>query len=208
MSRYGSIPWKALETHAAVLFLLGGLVQTINITLQILTRLGSLGIPEIARDVTLAVALILALLGLLGLAPGVRESYPRLTRAGSIFAGLGILGLLAVAIGEPILQGDEPPAWFAPVVLFYILGVPLSFLIFSIVTLRSNEGSRLTGVLLLVVFGAFLFFLHLIPIDVGRLLAQIPSLVIAAGFLALGYRRHVDSVSTDATGEVQDPMAG
>lgn len=181
------IPWESLETRSASLLLLAGLIQLVNVTLQVLPRVSDLAVPELVRDLILVSAGIVALVGLLGLVPRLKKDVPRLARAGSVFAVLGVIGLLAVAIAEPVHGADEPPAWFAPVLILYIVGYPLSFLLFGTASLRTNTVSRSVGSILILVFISSLFFFHLIPLPVEGLLVEIPAFIIGVGLAAAGY---------------------
>lgn len=213
MTSNQTIPWDSLEKRSAAAWLVAGGLQLILVAQFVLRAHTNLYAPELVRDFILGTAGILALIGLLGLVPRLRQKAPRLARAASITAALGIIGLLAVVIGEPVLKsflgaGEEPPAWFAPILILYIIGVPLSFLLSGAASLRTATPSRRVGSILLLVFIAFLFFFHLIPLHVEGLLAQIPSFVIGIGFIAVGYLLRSKSLSSGRTEPSSDPSVG
>lgn len=208
-----TIPWEWLEKQSAAAFLIAGGLKLLHVAQSLLLELSTFSIPELARDLSLAIALFFAVIGLLGFIPRFRDAMPRLARSASIIAVLALIGLLAVAIGEPLaeyLQGGEPeqPVWFIPLFLLYFVGVPLSFLIFGSASVRSHSPSRIIGWILLLIFISFLFFFHIIPLFSTRLLTQIPASVIALGFLTVGYLLLADTALQSRHVEASTPGRG
>lgn len=212
MTSNQTIPWDGLEKRSASAWLIAGGLQLLLVAQNVLRAHTDLYAPEFVGDFMLGTAGILALLGLLGLVPPLRQKAPRLARAASIAAALGMIGLLAVVIGEPVLKsllgaGDEPPAWFAPVLILYIIGVPLSFLLSGTASLRTKTPSRRVGAVLLYLFVWFLVFFHLFPIYafIGGFSPRITELAIALGFIAVGYLLRSKSLSSGRTEPSSDP---
>lgn len=191
--------WDSLAKWSATALIIAGFIQLINLLLHTLPTLIDLSTPELARDVTLAAAGSVALIGLLGFVPRLREKAPRFARAGTIVAILGLVGQLAIAVGEPLIGGETPPAWFMPLFLFHWLLVPLSFLLFGTASMHTHTPPRRVGSVLVLVFVSFLFFHHLIPLHVEGVLAQIPSLVIGGGLIAAGYLHHTETPPSGCT---------
>jgi hypothetical protein len=190
MAANQTLPWESLAKWSATALIIAGLVQLFNLLLHTLPALIDLSPPELVRDLTLASAGIVALIGLLGFVPQLREAAPRLTRAGTLVAILALIGQFAIAVGEPLIGGETPPTWFLPFFLFHWILLPLSFLLFGAASVRTHTPSRGVGSILVLVFISFLFFHHMIPVHVEGVLAQIPSLVIGGGLIAAGYLHH------------------
>lgn len=208
MTQKHTVPWESLEHRSASALLVAGGLHLVVVALNVLPIVSSLSPPELAGDLTLGATYVVAFTGLLGLVPRLREATPRLARAGSVLAGLATIGILAVAIGEPVLTafgyGEQPPPWFAPVALLYLIGGPLCFLLFGVASVRTDIPSRSVGAALLAVFVSLLFFFHLIPLPIEGLLAQLPASVIAVSLIAGGYRLRTASASpakTEPSGE-------
>lgn len=193
-----TVPWDWLEKRRAAAFLLAGLLQLIVVALFVLRMETNLVVPELMRDLGLAAAQIPAFIALLGFVPELKEQLPRVARAGGIFAALAVIGILFVAVAEPVGQslfglGEEPPVWMMPILLFYLVGGPLTVLIFAAAILRTGRPSRSIGAVFLVLFVSYLVFFHWIPLSVEGLLVQVPSFVIALGFLASGFLLRAES---------------
>lgn len=198
------VPWESLAKWSGTALIIAGLIQLFNLLLHTLPMLVDLSTPEVVRDVTLASAGIVAVIGLLGFVPRLQEAAPRLARAGTIVAVLGLIGQFAIAVGEPLIGGETPPTWFLPFFLFHWILLPVSFLLFGTAGFRTPTPSRSVGSILVLIFISFLFFHHIIPLHVDGLLAQIPSLVIGGGLIASGYLHHTEGTpdgSAEPSGE-------
>lgn len=199
MAANSPVPWESLERRSQLAFILAGVFLLLNVVLNNLSAIAGTPAPEWTIDIVILSGSIAGLLGLLGLSPRLKSPSPRLTRAGNLIVALGALGILAIAIGKYVLEGEKPPVYLQPLQLFYIIGIPLSFLLFGAACVRTRVPSRSVGLSLLTVFVASLFFFHLIPLDVSGFLTSIPSLVFGVASLATGVLLRTKSRPVDQT---------
>jgi drug/metabolite transporter (DMT)-like permease len=133
---------------AAGFFLINAVIVVSGITT------GSERMTTLLGETFNAAGWAVALVGLLGLYPGVADRNRWLSRAGAVCATIGvvvftILSLLSFAFYVRIIEGSIQN--LVPLILpGVILGGVLSFLLFGISSLRTGAHSRVIGALLLV----------------------------------------------------------
>jgi len=133
---------------AAGFFLINAVIVVSGITT------GSERMTTLLGETFNAAGWAVALVGLLGLYPGVADRNRWLSRAGAVCATIGvvvftILSLLSFAFYVRIIEGSIQN--LAPLILpGVILGGVLSFLLFGVSSLRTGAHSRVIGALLLV----------------------------------------------------------
>lgn len=140
--------WKTLRAWSAVAFLLAGgfwLTDTTYLALELFVGVVT---PE---PVAIKLAAVLAaIVGLLGLYPGLADRLPRLTRAGLVLIGVpGAVWavLLTWGIGAEISPAIQPPPIAVVTVVF--LPIFLGALLYGSASLYTGVPSRAVGVLLL-----------------------------------------------------------
>ena len=147
--------WESLERMNPTLFLVAAgffLINAVIVVSGITT--GSERMTTLLGETFNAAGWAVALVGLLGLYPGVADRNRWLSRAGAVCATIGvvvftILSLLSFAFYVRIIEGSIQN--LVPLILpGVILGGVLSFLLFGVSSLRTGAHSRVIGALLLV----------------------------------------------------------
>lgn len=145
----------------------------------------------------IAAGWIAPLLGLLGLYPVLADRTPRLVQAGVLFAVIGLVAFLFLAVASVIafVQGLEITEIPIPVVVLLpgiIAGSLLTFVAFSIASLKSEAHPRIAGVLMLVPSAIFVTNFLILPAirgpgpnppEVGFVITSLLTL----SMLAIGY---------------------
>lgn len=146
--------WESLEQSRSKLFFLAGLLFAVNVVVIATgTATGSERMTMLLGETFNAAAWAVALLGLIGLYPGVANRRSWLARLGAVCAAIGVvvftaLSILSLVYYVEIIQGNIES--LVPLILpGVIIGGVLSFLLFGIASLRTDDHPQIVGVLLL-----------------------------------------------------------
>lgn len=149
--------WGAVERWSATAFLSGGVIFAADTALVASGLAAGTEPPLTLGQTFVGAAWTAALVGLLGLYPGLAGRSRWLVRAGAVFAGIGAVTMAAMAATSfgyysGVLPGGE--SGLSEVVVFFLPGVVvgcvLGFASFGVASLRTEVLSRSVGVLLLV----------------------------------------------------------
>lgn len=182
--------WGLFEQWSAMAFLLGGLLMVIDAAFVAANVITGAQHFLLLGEVFVGAAWTAALVGLLGLYPGLADRSRWLSRAGVVFIviGMAVFPLLAVAsLGyyTGILTGEFDTTVFIPGVL---IGSVLGFGLFSAAILRTGVHSQSVGILLLV--PPILVVTNILRFVAGFEAATITLAVVigdALAMLAIGY---------------------
>jgi hypothetical protein len=148
------------------------------------------------------VAWTAALLGLLGVYPRLADRSRWLSRAGAVFAGIGVVVFATMAVTVLLYYAGIPAGEYGNVGQFFIPGVlvgsVLGFVSFSFASLRTGVHSRTFGILLLVPA-------VLVVTNILRFVAGLESTTITLGIviadasamLAIGYLLRNEGVAVE-----------
>lgn len=146
--------WAGLERRTATAFGIGGLLMAVDAALVAANIVTGTERFLFLGQGFVGAAWTAALLGLLGLYPRLADRSRWLSRAGAVFAVIGVvtfaamaLSVLVYAVGIPNGDYEAISTLFIPGVL---VGSVLGFVTFSLAGLRSAALPRIVGVLLLV----------------------------------------------------------
>jgi hypothetical protein len=161
MSHDGTTSWEALESWRAILFIVAGVVFAGDLTVL----LYNLAVGTESQYLTLGQGLIgtawaCSFLALLGFYPRLSERSKWLPRIGSVFAAIGFLTVVVMAVVSfglaiGIVPGalEEYTPLFLPGVF---LGIVFGFGLYGVATLRTAVYSQRVGALFLVLVATFL----------------------------------------------------
>ncbi len=112
------------------------------------------------------------LIGLLGLHSVLADRNPRLIQAGLVFAVIGLVAFVVLAVASLVafVQGLEVTEIPIPVVVLLpgiIAGSLLTFVSFSVASLRSDAHPRVVGILMLVPSAIFVTNFLILPAILG-----------------------------------------
>lgn len=164
-------------------------------------------------DVFAPVGHLLALVGLVGLYPVANDCTPTLARIGAVVAAVIALGwaVVTLSILATTLENQPPPIDMLLGVLsiLVLVSTVLPYLLFGVITLRSDVVSRSVGFLLLVPAALLVVLL----VDIAILGASpLDGVVIGAGLalsmLAIGYTLGTTETRTDRTSLDSDVVHG
>lgn len=167
------VPWKWLESRGPTAFIVGAicfLLYAIPASLGQYTGL-EWSIPAWLVDTVLPLGFLLFLIALLGFYPLIRGESPRIAGAGVLFTGIAGLALLVERGAALILSVVEWTVFWEittglePLFLVLAIGTILAAILFGIVSVRTNNPSRLAGVLLLA--PAIILLYHLIAVGLN-----------------------------------------
>lgn len=146
--------WNSLEQRSSTAFLVGGLLMAADafiVAANIVTGTERL---LLFGQVLVGVGWTAALLGLLGLYPQLADRSRWLSRAGVLFAAIGVVVFAVMAVTVLVYLAGIPAGEYSDVGMFFIPGVligsVLGFVSFSGASLRTEVHSRAFGILLLV----------------------------------------------------------
>lgn len=184
--------WGALERRRSSAFLLGGVLLTVDAAIVAAVILTGNDRYLFIGQAVVGAGWTAALVGLLGIYPGVADRSRWLARAGGVFAAVGIvtfavmtLSVLAYATDLVAGEYEAIAASFIPGVL---LGSVLGFVAMSAATLRSGFRSRSFGLLLLL--PAALVLTNILRFAAGNESVGVTLGIVigdAAAMLAIGY---------------------
>lgn len=171
---FGStVPWGGLEARSPALFLLGGLMFGVSAALTVVALVtGAVQQSMVLGEAFIAAGWIAPLLGLVGLYPVLGDRQPWLARAGVLFAVVGLVAFVALAVASVVafVQGLELTEIPIPVVVLLpgiIAGSLLAFVSFSLASLRSDAYASAVGLLLLVPSSIFIVNFLILPLVLG-----------------------------------------
>lgn len=144
--------WRSLERWSATAFLAAGLLMVVDafvVAANIVTGAERL---LLVGQVFVGVAWTAALLGLLGLYPQLADRSRWLSRAGALFAAIGVVVFAVMAVTVVVYLAGIPAGDYSDVGSLFIPGVligsVLGFVSYSAATLRTAVRSRAFGILL------------------------------------------------------------
>lgn len=161
MSAFEMEGWETLESWRATLFIIAGVVFVGDLSIL----LYNLAVGTESQYLTLGQGLIgtawtCSFLALLGFYPKLSERSKWLPRVGSVFAVIGLLTMVVMAlISYGVFTGvipgtlEEYSMYFLPGVF---LGIVFGFGLYGVATLRTALYSQRVGVLFLVLVATFL----------------------------------------------------
>lgn len=184
--------WKWIEQRSAKAFLIGGLLMAVDavlVTANIATGTEQL---LLLGQAFVGVAWTAALLGLLGVYPRLADRSRWLSRAGAVFAVIGVIVFATMSVTVLVYYAGIPVGEYSDVGQFFIPGVligsVLAFITFSAASLRTDVHSGTFGILLLV--PAVLVVANILRFIVGLESATITLGIVigdAVVMLAIGY---------------------
>lgn len=216
MSLDDTVPWESLERRSASLFVLGGLMFAVSAVLTVVAMVtGAIQPNMVLGEAFIAAGWIAPLLGLIGLYPALADRNPRLGRAGLLFALIGLVAFVFLAVASLVafvqgLEITEIPIPVAVLLPGIIAGSLLAFVSFSIASLRSEAHARTVGVLMLIPSGIFVTNFLVLPIilgpgpnppEVGFIITGLLTLAM----LAIGYALRTTDTPTARTDPVSSP---
>lgn len=207
-------PWSVLESWSSTAFLVaGGLLFAFVVLTGITAFTGLLAGTKRALVGAVLVGsglfgLLIAVVGLLGLYPRLRDPAPRLSQVGTgalIAALTGVLfvvGTIAV-VGPPEAPGDVP-SFVPPVFILSGSLIMLGYAVFAIASIRTHTPSRRIG-LLLTIPGIVLLWHYLALAAFGsqHIFEMIDYTVISAAFVTIGL--HLRNEEVPVTGPQPTP---
>ncbi len=183
---------SSLPRWSATAFLVGGFLMVVDaafVTANIVTGTEHF---LLLGQAFVGGAWTAALIGLLGLYSGLADRSQWLSRAGAVFAVIGVVTFAVMAVTVVLYYVGIPDGEYDAIGMFFIPGVlvgsVLGFVTFSVASLRAGVHSRLLSLLLLV--PAILVVTNILRFVVGN-----ESVVITLGIvigdaltmLAIGY---------------------
>lgn len=146
--------WKLLDQWSGTAFVVGGLLMVVDavfVAANILT--GSESFLLLGQSFV-GGAWTIALIGLLGLYPGLADRSRWLSRAGALFTVIGVVVFATMAAASLAYYAGLPPGEYSNIGMYFIPGVligsVLGFVTFSIASLRTDTHSWTVGILLLI----------------------------------------------------------
>lgn len=152
MSDVGRSRWESLEEWSPTLFFVAGGLVAITTALWAVEVFINTD-TQVTRGVFAPAGMAVAFVGMLGLYPSLVDRTPWLARAGALFAGLGIVAMVANVVaagGQLVGIFDARPAWVDPFQLPFLIGIVLGFITFGVAIVRTDVYSRTVGLLLMV----------------------------------------------------------
>lgn len=182
--------WDSIEQWSPVLFIVGGSGVVTHAALMGVEAFTALSTPP---DVFVTAGHLVALVGLLGLYPGLVDRTPTLARVAVAVSAVPIAGWVVMTVGQLLVVAGTWPslAGVLPEVFFVVLlgSSILTYGLFGTATLRSGVASRADGLLVLAP-GGLLAVLLVDSVVTG--LSALDGLVLggalAVSMLALGVR--------------------
>lgn len=212
----GKRVWESLETGSARAFFAGGVTFVFAAVLNVVTVVtGAERLSLMVGEAFIAAGWFGGLVGLLGLYPVLRDRSRWLTRAGAVFAVVGAVTMVVLAVASLVafVQGGGVGDLPVPFIFLFpglVIGSLLAFVSFSVASLRSDVPSRNVGVLLLVPALVFSTNFFILPIIVGtgpappEIIFAVTS-ILALVMLAIGYLLRTGDVPTGGVGLTDEP---
>lgn len=200
-------PLAPLGRWSSLLFLVSGTVGLGYASLYGMEAFA--GTYPAIRDFLGPVSYIIAFVGLLGLHSRLSDRSPLLAHAGAVCAGLAIVGFLISLLTSAGVVASDLPGWIEASQFIFILGGwVLSFLLYSIASLRSDVFPRAVGLVLLGPIAVQALNLGVVIAGLSSPEARLlNSGLWALSYLAIGVALRTYGARTDATGSAVDPAA-
>lgn len=153
MSESGVVPWVVLERWSGTAFLAGAAMFVLSAVITVVDI--AVGVEQLRLhlgQVTVGLGWLGGLVGLLGIHRRLAERNRWLVRVGTFFVAIGLVGYVLVTVGflatfagapESVVSSMEPV--FVPSML---LGSVLTFPLFGVAVLRTDDQPRRVGLLL------------------------------------------------------------
>lgn len=142
--------WESIEQWSPVLFIVGGSGVVTHAALMGVEAFTSLSTPP---DVFVTAGHLVALVGLLGLYPGLVDRTPRLARVAVAVSAVPIAGWVVMTVGQLLVVAGAWPSLteVLPGVFFLVLlgSSIVTYGLFGAATLRCGAVSRADGLLVL-----------------------------------------------------------
>lgn len=198
----GTTRWESLERWSATAFLVGGLILVLDAALVMANIVTGAEHWLLLGQAFVGAGWAAALIGLLGLYPGLADRNRWLSRAGAVFAVIGVVTFAIMAVAVLVYYAGIPDGEYDAVSWFFLPGVligsVLGFASFGVASLRTGVHSRTIGILLLVppVLVAtnvlrFVVGLEAVAITLGIVIGD------ALAMLAIGYVLRTEPTPTD-----------
>lgn len=197
---------EELARWSAAAFVTAGLFRIVNMVLSNLGTFVDATSPEWALDLTLHVAFLAALAGVLALSPRMADRAPRLTRAGVVVVLVAAATQIVTGVAEYVIGAEQPPEPFGVLVALSLVLAPLGFLLFGAVSLRTRVPSRPVGALLLVVFVSYLVLFGGVALE-NEVLFRVTGVLFALATLGVGYCLRAASAPSDRAEAAPDSTA-
>lgn len=197
--------WESFAKWSATAFLFAGLLMVVDaaiVATNIVT--GEEGFLVLGQAFVGA-AWTGALIGLLGLYPGLADRSRWLSRAGVVFAVIGVVTFAIMAVVSLVDYVGIPAAEFDSIGVFFIPGVlvgsVLGFVAFGVASLWTDAYSRTLGVLLLV--PAILVATNILRFVAGLEAATLTLAIVIGDALAMLAIGHVLRSSPQLSGRLE-----
>lgn len=196
--------WGWLEQWSATAFLVGGLLMVVDAVLVGLNIITGAEHFLLLGQAFVGTAWTVALLGLLGLYPGLANRSRWLSRAGAVCAVIGVVTFATMAVAVLFYYAGIPAGEYSDIGMFFLPGVivgsVLGLISFSAASLRTGVPSRTIGILLLV--PPILVVTNILRFIAGMESVSITLSVVIAdaiAMLAIGYLLRSSPKPTDRT---------
>lgn len=144
----------SLEQWSGRAFVIGGLLMVVDAAFVAVTIVTGAEPFLVLGQAFVGTAWAVALIGLLGLYPGLADWSRWLSRVGAVFAAIGVVVFAVMAVASLVYYAGIPTGEYSDIGQFFIPGVligsVLGFVSFSIASLWTGIHSRTVGILLLV----------------------------------------------------------
>lgn len=188
----------SIENWSGAVFLVAGGLFLINTLHEGLARYTALFEGGVLNVVVYLSALIVMLVGLLGLSPRLADWTPRLARASAVIAaiaGISTVVLLLWASSTQLLNQSLPPGILVIVTVTLIV---LAIILFCIASLKTGTPLRAVGLLLLVFVATWLGVFGVVMVyGPANWIAIFVNGVSFIVLLAIGYLLRTKSALTD-----------
>ena len=189
------IPWKRLERWSPIGFIVGGAGFLISLALLLVEAMSAVTVPEIVLSVVVIPSLFaLTVFALPGFYPYVADASPRLALIGGVagFVAGAVMTFQTVAKTVLHVLGIIGFTEDGPLIgLFFLLlfAFFLSVLFYGVASVRSEEPSRLVGLLLLliVVEPASALLNDVVGLDFGIAILYVTLGVAGLALVLIGY---------------------
>lgn len=200
--------WRILESWSSTAFLIAAVLLFVFVVLTGVTAFTNLlgHVPMIGAALVGSglLGLVVAVVGVLGLYPRLREPAPWLSRAalgalgGALTGVIVVIGTIAV-VGPPEAPGDVP-SFVPPIFIISGLLIMLGIASIAAASIRTRVPSRRVGILLVVPVAVLLWHYAALPVFGSQpLLDVLDYTIISAAFLTIGYRLRTETVSNTST---------
>lgn len=205
MSETITVPWKSVEKWDSVAFGVAGMSWLVLMAIVALPMASGASTPAWLIPLFLVTGLLASYLGLLGIYPHIKEVAPRMSLAG-VGAVVIAAALVVFAVSYTVVTGtvDEGPPF--PVFPLMLVSTILGFLLIGTASVRTDNPTRWTGILVLVPavawFGDIVFIIASRALGVREIagvslqvLPMVGVVLASLALVALGYHLQTQSQS-------------